>query len=382
VEPSEFYGVDPSTVPHVNAPILVPTPVFQTPPVADRSPVNNQLAEALRQLSENLNRGSAPKPHQSKARIPDIFDSSDPHKLNHFLFQCRLFFRANPSQFSTDEEKINFALTYLSGVAQDWFKVALQQEDLSYTQPWLSTWHLFVDELWVHFGLSDPVGDAANLIDNLRMKPGDRIATYNVEFMRYAAQLNWGDLILCHRFYQGLPNRLQDPIANREQGKPNSFQAMYQLAITFDNRYWEQNRERDRLRNTEKDATDSHNQKQGRMAQFSASSQNSVPFRPQSSTAPPQTAPSWSSLKPPRASSSIAKSPSPSTLHVDLSNKLGRDGKLNGNERKHHIDNNLCLYCGLKDHKVDGCPRKQPVKAQLTTLEEQETPLSENLSEN
>jgi len=54
-EPSEFYGVDPSTVPHVddnpdwvNAPIPVSTPVFQTsPPVADHNPVNNQLAEAL-----------------------------------------------------------------------------------------------------------------------------------------------------------------------------------------------------------------------------------------------------------------------------------------------------------------------------------------------
>jgi len=331
---------------------------------------------------ENLNRGLAPKPHQSKARIPDIFNGSDPHKLNHFLFQCRLFFCANPSQFSTDEEKINFALTYLSGVAQDWFEVALQQEDLGYTQLWLSTWHLFVDKLWVHFGLSDPVGDAANLIDNLRMKPGDKIATYNMEFMRYAVQLNWGDSVLCHRFYQGLPNRLQDPIANRGQGKPNSFQAMYQLAITFDNRYWERNRERDRLRNTEKDAADSHNRKQGRIAQFSASSQNSVPSHPQSSTAPPQTAPSRNSQKPPRASSSIAKSLSLSTPRVDLSDKLGRDKKPNGNERKRRIDNNLCLYCGSKDHKVDGCPRKQPVRARLTTLEKQETPLSENLSEN
>jgi len=82
-----------------------------------------------------------PKPHQSKACIPDTFDGSDPHKLNHFLFQCRLFFHANPSQFSTDKEKINFVMTYLSGVAQDWFKVALQQEDLSYAQPWLFTWH-------------------------------------------------------------------------------------------------------------------------------------------------------------------------------------------------------------------------------------------------
>jgi len=200
--------------------------------------------------------------------------------------------------------------------------------------------------------------------------------------MRYAAQLNWGNSVLCHRFYQGLPNCLQDPIANREQGKPNSFQAMYQLAITFDNRYWEWNHKRDRLRNTEKDAADSHNWKQGRMAQFSASSQNSAPSHPQSSTALPQTAPSWSSLKPPRASTPIAKLPSPSTLHVDLSNKLGRDRKLNGNERKRRIDNNLCLYYRSKDHKVDRCPRKQLVRARLTTLEEQETPLSERFSEN
>jgi len=157
---------------------------------------------------------------------------------------------------------------------------------------------------------------------------------------------------------------------------------MYQLAITLDNRYWERNCERDRFRNTKKDAADSHNRKQGRMAQFSASSQSSAPSCPQSSTAPPQTAPSRDSQKPPRASPSIAKSPSPSTPCGDLSNKLGRDGKLNSNERKRRIDNKLCLYCGSKDHKVDGCPRKQPVRARLTTLEEQETPLSENLSEN
>jgi len=80
VEPLEFHGVDPSTVSHVDddpdwvdAPIPVPTPVFQTPPVADRSPVNNQLAKALQQLLENLNRGSAPKPHQSPIPMPTLF---------------------------------------------------------------------------------------------------------------------------------------------------------------------------------------------------------------------------------------------------------------------------------------------------------------------
>jgi len=157
---------------------------------------------------------------------------------------------------------------------------------------------------------------------------------------------------------------------------------MYQLAITFENWYWEWNRERDRLWNMEKEAADSHYREQGKTAQYSASPQNSTPSCPQSSITPPQTVPSRSSLKLPRSLSSIAKSPSLSTLHVNLSDKLGRDSKLNGNERKRHIDNNLCLYCRSEDHKVDRCPRKQPVRAQLTTLEEQEALSSENLSEN
>ena len=154
--------------------------------------------------------------------------------------------------------------------------------------------------------------------------------------------------------------------------------------IPFDphHRYWEWNREWDCFHNTEKEVADSHHRKQGRMAQYSTSLQSSTPSCPQSSTTPPQTAPFRNSLKPSRRLSSIAKSPFPSTLCVNLSNKLGRDGKLNGNECKRCIDNNLCLYCRSKEHKVNGCPRKQPLRAWLTTLEQQETLLSENLLEN
>jgi len=56
--------------------------------------------------------------------------------------------------------------------------------------PSFSTWHLFVKELWVHFRLLDPVEDVVNLINNLCIKLGDKIATYNVKFMWYTAQLN------------------------------------------------------------------------------------------------------------------------------------------------------------------------------------------------
>ena len=218
------------------------------------------MAEVLSRLANTLNANQTPAPNTNsrgtKARIPDTFSGTEPDKLNNFLFQCRLYFRANPAQFDTDIAKINFAMTYLTGVAQDWFEVGLNQEDQGIHQEWLTDWNLFVDELHRHFGLSDPVGEAANMLDNLRMKPGDKISTYNVDFMRYASQLGWGNSVLCHRYYQGLPNRIQDPISTREQEKPTSFQDMYALAMTIDHRYWERDCECHHARQTEKEALD------------------------------------------------------------------------------------------------------------------------------
>jgi len=112
-----------------------------------------------------------------------------------------------------DIAKINFAMTYLTEVAQNWFEVGLNQEDQGILQDWLSDWNLFVDELHRHFGLSDPIGKVANMLDNLCIKPGNKISTYNVDFMHYASQLGWENSVLCHRYYQGLPNWIQDPIS-------------------------------------------------------------------------------------------------------------------------------------------------------------------------
>jgi len=69
--------------------------------------------------------------------------------------------------------------------------VGLNQEDQSILQDWLFDWNLFVDELHQYFGLLNPVGEAANILDNLRMKPGNKISTYNVDFICYASQLGW-----------------------------------------------------------------------------------------------------------------------------------------------------------------------------------------------
>jgi len=49
----------------------------------------------------------------------------------------------------------------------------------------------------------------------------------------------------------------------------------------------------------------------------------------------------------------------PNTLQIDLSSKLASNGKLTSDKRKKHLENNLCLYCGTGDHKLDSCSKKQ-----------------------
>jgi len=80
-----------------------------------------------------------------------------------------------------------------------------------------------MNELYWHFGLSDSVGEAANMLDNLYMKLSNKISTYNMDFMCYASQSGWENSILCYCYYQRLPNRIQNPISIQKQGKPTSF---------------------------------------------------------------------------------------------------------------------------------------------------------------
>jgi hypothetical protein len=59
---------------------------------------------------------SAPRAPRTRAREPEPFNGANPDDLPRFLFQCRLYFRANPAQFESGSTKVNFALTFLSDV--------------------------------------------------------------------------------------------------------------------------------------------------------------------------------------------------------------------------------------------------------------------------
>ena len=184
------------------------------------------------------------------------------------------------------------------------------------------------------------------------MKPGDKISTYNVDFICYVSQLGWENSMLCHCYYQGLPNWIQDSISTREQGKPTSFQDIYTLAMTIDHCYWEHDFKCHCARQVEKEALESHFQKQGKAFTSgpATASQNKANTFLVASSAKNSSS---------KSSPSSASKKQPNTPQVDLSFKLASNGKLTSDKHKKYLKNNLCLYCGIGDHKLDSCPKKQ-----------------------
>jgi len=134
-------------------------------------------------------------------------------------------------------------MAYVSGMVQDWLQVALEQEDRGVHHAWLYSWPSFVKEMHTYFGIPDVVAEAAYLLDYLCMNSDNRIATSNVAFFQYSAQLQWPESALCHRYYFGLPDCIQDIISTREGGKPSTFQTLYSIAVSIDNHFWEQKHE-------------------------------------------------------------------------------------------------------------------------------------------
>ena len=127
--------------------------------------------------------GSSTK--RGKSKEPDTFDGSDPKKLNNFILLCNLYFCQNLS-YNKDATKVTFALSYLRGMALEYFESTLLDSDDF--PDWMDKWDTFIHTLRIQFGTINPTGDAESSIDYLKMQDNQHIVKYNVEFNRLAVR--------------------------------------------------------------------------------------------------------------------------------------------------------------------------------------------------
>ena len=68
------------------------------------------------------------------------------------------------------------------------------------------------------------------------------------------------------------------------------------------------------------------------------------------------------------------KAPESPKSGLDLTGKLGKDGKLTPQERQRRMDDSLCLFCGKTRHIAKACPKSTAIaawaRAAITELQE------------
>ena len=296
--------------------------------------MENNLADAIAALARNVrHQGDGSR---SKVREPDPFDGTDPAKLWTFLVQLRLSFNDRPRAFANDRNKVNFAISYLKGIALAHFENSLIEPDLLNPPDWEDDYGEFVSELKTYFESPDIVGEAESKLENLSMKPNQRIAKYLVEFNRLATITGWDNRALRHQFYRGLPARIKDEVSR--VGNPITLPELRALAQSIDGRYWEREEEtrRERGSQSSEKKTDKPQSQPSSSNQGNQNKHQKKPFAPRDSGSSSQ-------------NSEKKKS--------DLDDKIGKDGKLTVAERARRFANNLCLFCGGVGHTAKECPK-------------------------
>jgi hypothetical protein len=192
------------------------------------------------QFRQNSAHPEIPDTKGPTVRAPDRFNGSDRSKLKPFLLQCRMVFLGHPSRFRSESSKVIYAASYLEGTAAAWFAPFVEGDPHI---PVLSDFTLFEEELRSLFGDPDEAATNERKLRNLRMKDHQTVAGYITLFRQYSAHVPWGNSALLSQFRQGLPDRILDLIAQRENPVTTLHQMM-DVCLRMDNRYHERQAEK------------------------------------------------------------------------------------------------------------------------------------------
>ena len=171
----------------------------------------------------------------AKVRDLDLFNGSDLKKLRGFLLECKLNFQAQLKAFQTENAKVNYAMSFLKGMALDYFEPFLDTPD---DKPdWLKDYELFVKELLINFGPYNALADAEVELNTLIMKDSHKAMRFFVNFFRLSTLCNYNNRVLLQKAYSTLLKRVKDEMTHFDH--PSMLQELRDLVLRIDQRYWE-----------------------------------------------------------------------------------------------------------------------------------------------
>uniref|UniRef100_A0A3B3CH31 CCHC-type domain-containing protein n=1 Tax=Oryzias melastigma TaxID=30732 RepID=A0A3B3CH31_ORYME len=265
---------------NVTPPGLVPNVAAPRPP-ADMAPLDHA-------------NGAMGGPRLS---LPDKFNGR-PELCRGFLMQCDLYLRQQPHLYSTEEAKVSFLCSLLTGEALEWMSAMWAGGAIPF-----DSYAAFTQQLREVFHHSADGKDPGDHLMELT-QGRDTVASYSLKFRTLAARTDCTPDTLKRLFRRGLSGEMQRELACRDEGL--GLEAFIQLAIRLDNLMRSR---RPRL------------------------------------SAPRSFSPHRSPLRPSQTSD-------PEPMHLGST-------QLTPAERERRRRENLCLYCGQPGHLRKLCLRKR-----------------------
>ncbi|KAL0164214.1 hypothetical protein M9458_039967, partial [Cirrhinus mrigala] len=158
--------------------------------------------------------------------FPEKFDGTA-SKCKGFLLQCTLFVNQQPNLYATDESKIAFVCSLLTGKALEWATAVWDLGQSTY--PTFATFLRSFKEVFQPTPESSEAGEQI-----VALRQGRRTAAdYALDFRTLAAQSGWNDGPLKLHYRKGLNSDLQVELACRDEGL--SLNQYIDLSIRIDN---------------------------------------------------------------------------------------------------------------------------------------------------
>jgi len=267
-----------------------------------------------------------------------LFNGRSPDELRAFIFQCQIYFRACEEDFQEDTDKIFFAISYLRGIALDYFEPYINEPDPFQDFDFLDSWSAFVQKLSNTFGSYSPEDDNENAIVSIPFPHDGKAVNYFIQFTKYQNRIRWDDRSLRKIVKDAIPSYIRNELRFSHEDT-SSFEGFKRAIMRIDSDYWKRTQDdKNKLRTIRPLQT--HFQRISRpdlnqplpLVMGTSPAERSTRDRPRL----------------PLATSSVTPFPS----------ILGPDGQLTQQERQRCMSLGLYLRCGQTGHLVRTCPKQ------------------------
>lgn len=275
------------------------------------------------------------KTHEPKVAHPEFFHGQR-NKLDTFITQVTMVITLQPSRFPTENSKVLYAGSFLRDTAFLWFQPFVTKDP---APEFFNSFKLFCKELQTMFGDPDQIATAERQLYNLKQRSS--ASAYIADFTRYAAVVNWNDEAFAAQFYRGLKDVIKDELARSP--KPKDLKTLQEVAVRIDTRLFERQVERG-----DRDRT--------HFVPNSASQRYQTPYK--STFTKTTVTPNFMARQNPPDHAQMVTS-------TNLKPKAFR-GRLPPAEYERRKQQNLCLYCGEKNHTVQSCPIAPPSRPRFS----------------